>query len=522
VPRQPSPSPRVIALVITALALLTGCSLPASAAAQPQDREARLHEREARLQEREARLHEREAARAERLSERERRRGERAQRHGSRAATPSTPSTRGCTITIQTSAARITAGESVTVFGQVTCPADAGVHPADAGAGANPGTEADAGTGAGREVTIERAGRGRGVARAFAAPDTVTTEADGSYQLPPTALEANTVFRARIGRHGAHVAVRVAPVVTLNAPAPTAQPSSLGEHGRSARRQRPTFTGTVAPAAAGARVALQVSYPADGEQWRTIAYGDVLDGRFSISHGFKIPGEAKVRVIAHPKGANSAGVSETVTYSVPQPQNPQLTIQASSNPISFGQSVTLSGVAAGPSGQTVTLLAHAKGAGFAPVATSTTDDAGNYQFTQAPQQNTYYEVSDASTRSVVLFEGVKYVLTLTPPPTTLAATQPLSISGSVTPAQAGTTVHLERRGAASVGFHAIASAVVNADGTFTVTHTFESATSATLRVRVAGDARNQGCASAPFTVAVTTAPAAALAPEAPAPEPSLG
>jgi hypothetical protein len=542
VPKKLSRSPRATILTIAALSSTAGLcgAAPLTAQAAAHARHSmRAHaasrsaaEREALAQEREAlraaRSEERAAARAERQAAREQRKATRAQeraaRHGNSNAaaddtttapssSSSSASTRGCTVTIETSAASITAGEAVTVFGKVTCPPSS-----------EAGSASAASSGGERQVSIEQTQRGGGAARAFAALGTASTEADGSYQLAPVTLQANTVFRVRLGRHGAHTAVRVAPVVTLTAPspaeaaAPTALPSSVSGHTRLAQRSRTTFTGTVAPAAPGARVALQISYPADGEQWRTIAYGDVVDGSFSISHGFRIPGEAKVRVLAHPKGANAPGVSEALTYTVAQQQNPQLTILASADPISFAQSVTLSGVAAGGAGQTVTLLARTVGGSFAPVATTTTDESGNYQFVQSPQQSTYYEVSGATAHSAVLFEGVRYVLALAPPPpATLAAGEALAISGSVTPPRAGTRVYLDRRGASGFGFHPIATATVNPDGTFTLTHAFESATSATLRVRVAGDAQNQGSASAPFVVSVTTAPAAALDPEPAAP-----
>jgi hypothetical protein len=61
---------------------------------------------------------------------------------------------------------------------------------------------------------------------------------------------------------------------------------------------------------------------------------------------------------------------------------------------------------------------------------------------------------------------------------------------------------------------------VSADGTFSLAHTFESATKATLRVRIAGDTQNRGSASAPFALAVTPAPAATLTPEASAEPPA--
>jgi hypothetical protein len=548
VPRQLCASPRATLLTIAALTsfggLLAAAPIAAQAAharhgvravaasltaAEREERAAeRAAEREARRQERAQlrakRIEERTAARAERQAERAQRRAERAQQHpahhqlaaegegGQAPASPSpgTPATsaRGCRVSIETSSSSITAGEAVTVFGKVSCP------PAS-----EPGSASGAGADAGRQVSIEQTLRSGGGVRSFSALGTVSTEADGSYQLPPVTLQANTIFRVRLGKHGAHTSVSVAPVVTLNAPAPvpSAQRSSVDGHTRLARHGKTLFTGTVAPAASGARVALQVAYPADGERWRTIAYGDVVDGSFSISRGFKIPGEAKVRILAHPKGANAPGVSEEITYLVPQAQNPQLTLIASADPISDGQSVTLSGVAAGAAGQTLTLLARTGGGKFAPVATTTADEAGNYQFVQAPTENTYYEVSDAATRSFPLFEGVKYALTLSPPPASVAAGEALTLSGTVTPARAGQTVYLDRRGPSGVGYHPIAAAAVDPDGTFVLSHTFESTTSPTLRVRLAGNPQNQGGASAPFAVTVTTAAAAALGPEPVAP-----
>ncbi len=284
---------------------------------------------------------------------------------------------------------------------------------------------------------------------------------------------------------------------------------------RRVGREKLLFTGTVAPAAPGARVSLQVSYPADGEQWHTIAFGHVVAGGFSIVHGLRIPGEAKLRVLAHPRGANSPGASEAVTYTVPALQNPQLTLQTSANPLTFGQTVTLSGVAAGAAGQTVTLLARTKGGDFAPVATSTTDPDGSFQFAgQTPGQNTYYEVSDAATRSVAQFVGVKFAVTLSPPPPAeIAAGEALTIGGSVSPASAGTTVYLERGGPSGLGFHPIASSSIREDGTFALVHTFESATAAKLRVRVANDPAHLGSASPPFVVTVGAGAGAALAPE---------
>jgi hypothetical protein len=509
-----------------ALALLLAGSVAGSALAAPSAE--RAAERAARAEERTAARAERQATRAQereaRIQQRTARRealhagshhatseppasetsGSGTPGTGPSAAEAATPaSARGCSATIEASAARIVAGETVTVFGKVSCP----------------GGLADAKR---QVITVSEAtpAGGGANARSFATLAPATPEADGSYQLAPVTLSANTMFRVRVGRHGAHTSVRVAPTVTLTAPAPVALPSSIRAHARAAQRNKTTFSGTVSPASAGARVALQVAYAADGEEWRTIAFGQVVEGRYSITHGFRIPGEAKVRVVAHAKGGTAPGVSEAVSYTIPAPQNPQLTILASANPLSFGESVTLSGVAAGAVTQPVTLLARTAAGAFAPLATTTSDASGNYSFVQTPEVNTYYEVNYGSEKSIALFEGVKYGLTLSEPQATTAAAAPFTVSGSVTPARAGTTVYLERASAAGIGFHAIASGPVAADGTFSLAHTFESATKATLRVRVAGDAHNRGSASASFALAVTPAPAATLTPEASAEPPA--
>jgi hypothetical protein len=480
-------------------------------AARAERQATHAQEREARIQQRNARREARHAGSSHATSESVPGETSGSETSGSEApgTQPSTPeaaapaSARGCSATIEASAARIVAGETVTVFGKVSCP----------------GGLADAKR---QVITVAEAtpAGGGANARSFSTLAPTTPEADGSYQLAPVALSANTIFRVRVGRHGAHTSVRVAPAVTLSPPAPVALPASIRAHARAAQRNKTTFSGTVSPASAGARVALQVAYAADGEEWRTIAFGQVVEGHYSITHGFRISGEAKVRVVAHAKGGTAPGVSEAVAYTIPAPQNPQLTILASANPLSFGESVTLSGVAAGAVTQPVTLLARTAAGAFAPLTTATTDASGNYSFTETPEVNTYYEVSYASEKSIALFEGVKYGLALTAPQATTAAAAPFIVSGSVTPARAGTNVYLERESAAGIGFHVIASGVLSADGTFSLAHTFESATKATLRVRVAGDTQNRGSASAPFALAVTPAPAATLTPEASAEPPA--
>ena len=401
--------------LLCAGALTLGLILPISASARPtrppnavaekasraEERTSRNEERAARAQERATRAEERATLRATRAQERAARRSARrgsardqpvesSDPPGETGASPPLPESSTnpsgkCQASIDASSHRITAGETVSVFGKLTCPTGASA--------------------AGQQVAVYQRQSGAG-ASSFSMVGTATTEADGSYKLTPAAFNTNTIFRVREGNHGARTAVKVAPLVTLSGPTPGAHASALSHSLRSGGRTRATFTGTVSPADTGALVALQVDYVAAGEQWRTVAFGHVgSDGSYSITHRFRTPGELMIRTVAHTGRLNVPAASEPLSYQAPQPQNRQLTIQTSADPISYGPPVTISGVAAGAAHQSVTLLAQTQGSAVAVVAKGTTDESGNYTFTQVPLQNTSYRVTDATTTSTTLFEA---------------------------------------------------------------------------------------------------------------------
>jgi len=492
---------RPVVLLSTA-AVVAGLVLPGLASAGPSRSGAtasRVEERERRAEERAARARERHAERAE---ERAARRREHASRRNSAresvgeqpvpsgtAGEPGTPESgaplagaAGCRLSAEASAEQITAGEPVTVLGRLICPV---------------GLDA-----AGHQLVVYEH-QGGGGPSSFGMLGAALTEAGGSYRLTVPALDANTIFQVRDGKHRARAVVKVAPRVTLSA-APAAQVSAAGAHPRRARWNRVTFTGTVSPAVTGALVALQIAYPASGEQWHLVAFGRVgADGTYSVSHTFRTPGEVSVRAVAHVGRFNVPGASEALSYEVEQPQNPQLTIQTSAAPLTYGESATISGVVAGAKNQPVTLLARMHGTAFAPVANATTDENGNYSFTQAPLQDTYYEVTYATMSSTSLFEGVKLALAGEPPPNATQAGQPVTFSGTLTPAKEGQTVYLERQYASGIGFHVVGSATVGAAFTYTIVHTFDSAGTSVMRIRAPGDGRREGATSAPFTITVT-------------------
>lgn len=396
-----------------------------------------------------------------------------------------------CHVSLEASSARVIAGATVTLSGALQCasPADLASQPL---------------------VVFQRA-RASGMSEVAAA----TTQADGSFQVADLTVEANTVFIARApGGQRARVVVKVAPMVTLSGPSGAQLATRTGAGAAAARHNRFTFTGTVSPVAAGERVTLQREYGATDEQWHPIAFARVLqDGSFSISHGFRTPGEVSVRVVVHPKG-EIAGASEALTYMVAQAQNPQLTIAASADPVSSGQPLKITGVAQGAPGQSVKLLARTPGHPFASVAETSTDEAGAYEFTVSPAQSTTYRVSSFTAISTPLFEGVKYDLTLATPPADLAAGTPLSLTGTVAPAHPGQVVFLERENISGTGFRLLDSAIVAADGSYSITHVFTRQGSWTLRVRVPADAESQGSTSAPFVLAVGAPAPAEAAPGA--------
>jgi hypothetical protein len=193
---------------------------------------------------------------------------------------------------------------------------------------------------------------------------------------------------------------------------------------------------------------------------------------------------------------------------------------SSADPISDGQPVTISGVAAAGAGQAVTLLARTAGGAFVEAAKATTDGTGHYSFTQTPLQNTAYRVSSAATRSSVLFEGVAEALSLDPAPSAAIAGQQLTFSGTLTPADGGGTVELERQYPSGLAFHAVAAGTLDSTGAiFTITDAFSNVGSYVLRIKVPADAQHQASVSAPFTVHVSAAPTVALAPQAPVESP---
>jgi hypothetical protein len=407
-----------------------------------------------------------------------------------------TPRLGNCHLSIEATAPRISSGETVTLFGSLHCE--------------------DGAIAAGVAVTVYASQRGAGAAGSSEV-GTATTEADGSYKLTPAAFTTNTLFYVRSpGAHGAHTVVKVAPRVTLEGPVAGTRLLTRGAHLSAQSQNRMTFKGTVSPADTGALVALQREYAASGEQWRPIAFGRVgPDGRYSIAHGFRSPGMASFRVVVHPTGANLVAASAPLSYEIAQAQNPKLTIQTNADPISYGQGVRITGVAAG-SAQQVTLFARTPGSGFVEVAHRATDTSGNYDFEVSPLRSTFYRVSDATATSTELYEGVEFALATATLPEAAATGQELTFSGTLAPAYVGQVVFLEREGAAGINFHVVETATVRADSSYSIVYTFYHVCSCVMRIRAPASSENQASTSAPFSVVVAPALAGSPEPSGPA------
>jgi hypothetical protein len=406
----------------------------------------------------------------------------------------------GCVVSFLAQPYQIASGESAQLFGRVKC-----VGGADTG----------------QTVTVYEQAAGT---PGFTTLGTATSGAGGFYSIVAPKLTSDTAFYASTATsRSVERVVKVAPVVTVAGPGENASQGTEGAALLTGPGHRVTFTGTVSPADAGAEVVLQRQNVSGGfswfEQWRAIQLGVVGPGGvYSISHVFVLPGDANLRVLVRRhRRFDIHGLSNTLSYEISQPENSSLTLKASSNPITDGQTVTLTGKVAGASGASgapVTLTAHTDGSDpFAAVATTTTNGAGEYSFVQSPQTSTYYQVDSGSAKSTVQFEGVKYVLTASVSTETVHSGEPVTFSGTVTPVHAGHPVYVERQNVGPrAGFHVVDVGAVSATGTYTITDYLFGLGTGVYRVVIPGDFANQAQPSQTFTVTVAEATPLLIAP----------
>jgi len=402
-----------------------------------------------------------------------------------------------CAVTANAAPEALTAGDAVVVFGQLRCHGGA--------------------TAADQPVKLFAREAGAG---SFTITQTTSTDALGFYEF--TFSDVSYSARFFVHSHGASSGVRgvrVAAQVTLSGP-------PEGTQLYTGRANRVTFTGTVTPANAGARVVLQRQSSSSGNNWHRIGLGRVqADGTYTIIHTFIVPsannagetGDASIRALVRSRGRDIPSPSNILEYEISQTENPQLTLLASADPITYGQSTVLSGVVTGAGKAPVTLLARgARQHGFAPIAEGTSDGYGNYSFpAESPLANTFYEVKSAGRVSAVLFEGVRDVLSAQVSSLSIPAGGTLTFSGAVSPDHSGHVIYLERENPLTGSFRVVEVSTVGAGSAYSIAHTIDDQGTKLFRVRIPGGPENEGAQSAVFTVQVTPAPASALTPESP-------
>jgi hypothetical protein len=380
----------------------------------------------------------------------------------------------GCRITEYAEPHAVTSGETVQVFGKLSCP--------------------------GQAVTVYERSAASPLPKAIGTP---TTAADGSYAIVTPAVTADSAFYATAaGARSSTRNIKVAPQVSLSGPAEGAQV-------KTGLRNHVTFAGSVNPAEdAGAEVQLQRENATSLEEWHTIQRSIPVrpDGSYSFVHTFAAAGDANLRVVVRPHGKfDVRGVSNTLSYEISQNQNPRLTINSSADPASYGSPITISGVLAGGANQKVTLLSHTGATQFAASQASTTNGSGEYKFViPSAISNMHYRVTNGSIKSADLYQGVKYVLTSGISATTVASGQPLTFAGTVAPAQVGHEVYLERQNP-NGGYHVVDVTSVVTGGTYSITHYVFGQGKQVYRIKVPGDPTNQAVAGTTFSIEVTPA-----------------
>lgn len=426
-------------------------------------------------------------------------------------------SSSGCRVSLGFLERVITAHESATAVGTVSCPKAPGAP-------------------AGEAVTLYERPAG---SPTYTVAASGKTEAGGAYALvAPDVTSDSSFYVAAAGATSATREVDVLAEVSLKGP-----PEGV-VFTRTARRPAARFEGTVSPAAKGALVVLQRQNALNGNGWLSIGYGRVSEtGTFTILHNFVVPGPANIRVLVRGSGIVLASPSNILGYEVSQAENPQLRIESSADPISYGQSTSIGGTVAGaPAGTPVRLLERATGQSpFTTVEQATTGAGGAYSFASlSPSKDTFYKVLCDGKASTVLFEGVKYVLTASVSGQSavglgqrltfsVAQGQPLTFSGTVKPGVSQHWVYLEREDASHTGFHVVESSEVHPpqppahpEYWYSISYTPASPGSSTLRIKIPGDPQNGGTESETFTLQVTPAAASTLKPSGPARLPSEG
>ncbi len=363
--------------------------------------------------------------------------------HG-RHSHPQTTSAGGCQITLEVAPRPAYAGETVSAYGHLS-----------------PGC----GSEEKQVVTLYRGSVGSRPSTFI--PVATGMSEKGAYLIKYSAITTNSPFYVSAdGVRSSVKQLKVVAIVKLEGPPEGSVIFTFATRPGERRPVPVRFTGEVSPEDTGALVILQRQDAYKGDEWHRIGDPATVGahGKFTIAHDFVAPGPANIRVVVRDPGHNLTSPSNVLNYEIAQTQNPKLKIETTADPISFGQSTSIHGTVASLTTNTpLQLLAReARTAGFKKVGETNVQPGGTYSFASvSPSGSTFYKVVGGGESSAVLYEGVKYVLTVKLlPGTTVQEDQPLTFSGTIKPGAiaghesiAGHDIYLERQDPNTKGFH---------------------------------------------------------------------
>jgi hypothetical protein len=337
---------------------------------------------------------------------------------------------------------------------------------------------------------------------------TATTTSTGSFTFtPPSPVVADSGFKAEAeGARSATRVVRVGPQVTAVPPAPDGSTFLTGF------AHRIPFSGSVSPEDKGAEVVLQRESDNVNEDWGPIQDHIFVqaDGTFSFVHRFLAPGDANLRIVVRPHGRfDVRGVSDVMSYTVSQTQNPNLSMEPNPRPVSYGQPLTLSGVTRAGQGAKVSVSGRTFIGGLAPAGETIAGPGGAWEIKiPSATQNTHYHAISGPYHSAQVWVGVKWDITANPIPNTVASGTSVAFSGTAEPtSRTGHPVYLERKDASGNGWHVVNLGFTGAGGSFSIPWYVIGSGKQAYRIKIPGDRINVASASSPLEVEVTPAAA---------------
>jgi hypothetical protein len=180
------------------------------------------------------------------------------------------------------------------------------------------------------------------------------------------------------------------------------------------------------------------------------------------------------------------------------PRHFHLSITAAPDPIVAGDGVLVYGRLAGPNpgGQTIRLYQHLDGSGrgYSPVASTTTDGFGFYEFPNAEgtvdTNRKWFVAGPRHSFSRTVRERVAAQITLSASPTTADTGQDVTFTGQVTPNHSFQRVLLQVQRGSSDDWRTIESGLLGRGSNYTIRHRWRTPGERDVRVVLRGDVRN--------------------------------